>query len=155
MGQTVLPLCSGYLKSPLRYCVKILELLTSAFSISFALAPYDTVYTNMWGRCRNRSKMWTNHKLTIVNLQQPLHLHLPPTILYTQICEEDAETLVKCELTIDNSEAVQQCLAIKPVVVFCVSNFKHPRTIAEQPARQPGRNTAWAGERSCYLSRGH
>ena len=68
------------------------------------------------------------------------------------ICEEDAETAVKCELTIDNGEAVQQCLAIKPVVVLCVSNFKHPRTIAEQPARQPGRNTAWTGGRSCYLS---
>ena len=79
----------------------------------------------------------------------------PYDTVYTNSYVEDAETLVKCELTIDNSEAVQQCLAIKPVVILCVPNFKHPRTIAKQPARQPGRNTAWARERSCYLSRGH
>ena len=80
-----------------------------------------------------------------------------PTISSSGTCEKRIQEsyVVKCELTIDNSEAVQQCLAIKPVVVLCVSNFKHPRTIAEQPARQPGRNTAWTGERSCYLSHSH
>ena len=38
-------------------CELTIDNSESSAATSFALAPYDTVYTNMRGRCRNTSKM--------------------------------------------------------------------------------------------------